>query len=142
MASAVFERRLGTGLSARVGTDLRFAIVMSNTTADTETEAQFVASFTTLDEYDGANYARQSVANEVAAVDLANSRFELSFDALVFATLGVGTRQAVALLQLLHVTTDADSLPDARYEFSAFDGNGENVTFTPDAEGAMQNANA
>lgn len=142
MASFIYERRLGVGLTARVGTDLRFALLMSNTTADTETETQFVGSFSTLDQYDGASYARQNVANEAAAVDLTNNRFELTFDPVVFATLGVGTRQAVGLLQLLHVTNDADSLPDVYYEFSAFDGNGEDVTFTPDAQGAMQAANA
>lgn len=142
MASAIYERRLGVGLTARIGTDLRFILVMSNTTADTESEAQFIASFTTLDEYNGSAYARQSIANEAAAVDLTNNRFELTFDPVVFATLGVGTRQAVALIQYLHVTNDADSLPDTRYEFTAFDGNGEDVTFTPDAQGAMQAANA
>lgn len=142
MASFLYERRLGVGLTPRVGTDLRFALLMSNTTADTETEAQFVASFSTLDEYDGSGYARQSIANEAAAVDLTNSRFEFSFDPVVFASLGAGTRNAVGLLQLLHVTDNSDSLPDVYYEFSAFAGNGEDVTFTPDAQGAMQAANA
>jgi hypothetical protein len=142
MASHVSERRLGVGLTPRVGTDLRFAIVMTNTTADTETEIQFVGSFATLDEYDGASYARQSVASEAAAVDLTNSRFELTFDPVVFATLGVGTRQGTGLLQLLHVTNDSDSPPDVFYEVTDFDGNGEDVTFTPDAQGAVQAANA
>lgn len=142
MASHVFERRLGVGLTPRVGTDLRFAIVMTNTTADTETEAEFLSSITTLDEYDGSAYARQNIANEAAAVDLTNSRFELTFDPVVFATLGVGTRQADGLLQLLHVTGAADSPPDVYYDVTNFDGNGEDVTFTPDAQGAVQAANA
>ena len=142
MASHVFERRLGVGLTPRVGTDLRFAIVMTNTTSDTETEIQFMAGFATLDEYDGASYARQSVASEAAAADLTNNRFELTFDPVVFATLGVGTRMATGLLQLLHVTNASDSPPDVFYEVTDFDGNGEDVTFTPDAQGAMQAANA
>ena len=142
MASHVFERRLGVGLTPRVGTDLRFAIVMTNTTVDTETEIQFMAGFGTLDEYDGSGYARQSIASEAAAVDLTNSRFELTFDPLVFAALGVGTRMATGLLQLLHVTNASDSPPDVFYEVTDFDGNGEDVTFTPDAQGAMQAANA
>lgn len=145
MASHMYERRLGVGLTPRVGTDLRFAILMSNTTADTETEKQFISGgsgFTTLDEYNGSGYARQNIANEAAAVDLTNSRFELTADPLLYAALGVGTRQAVGVLQLLHVTSDADSLPDVYYEVSPFDGNGEDVTFTPDAQGLLQAANA
>jgi hypothetical protein len=115
---------------------------MTNTTSDTETEIQFMAGFATLDEYDGASYARQSVASEAAAADLTNNRFELTFDPVVFATLGVGTRMATGLLQLLHVTNASDSPPDVFYEVTDFDGNGEDVTFTPDAQGAMQAANA
>ena len=142
MASHRKERRLGVGHVALVGTDLRFSIHMSNTTADTETEAQFLASFSTLDEYDGAAYARQSIANEASAVDLTNSRNEFTGDPLTFATLGVGTRQAVGVLMLLHVTNNADSPPDTWFEVTAFDGNGEDVIFTADAQGLLQNANA
>lgn len=115
--------------------DVRAALVMSNTTADTEVDAEFMNSFTTLDEYDGAAYARVALASEAFAVDLANNRFEFTSAAITFAGIGVGTRQCVGLLLYLHVTNDADSKPLFYIDGTGFpfDGNGSDVVFTPDA---------
>lgn len=124
--------------------DVRAALVMSNTTADTEVDAEFMAAFTTLDEYDGASYARVALTTEAFAADLASDRFKFSCDPITFATLGVGTRQCVGMILYLHVTNDADSKPLFYIDGTGwpFDGNGEDVTFTPHADGAAYIRNA
>ena len=144
MASFVYTRALGL-LNATVLTgDVRAILVMSNTTADTDEDAEFIASIGTLDEYDGATYARKALTSESFAVDTTNDRFKFASDVITFPTLGVGTRQCVGLLLYLHVTNDADSKPLMYIDGLGFpfDGNGATVTFTPHADGVMYNRNA
>lgn len=119
--------------------DVRAALVMSNTTADTEVDAEFMAAFTTLDEYDGASYARVALTTEAWAAVLASDRFKFSNDPIVWAALGVGSRQAVGIILYLHVTNDTDSKPLMYINGTGFpfDGNGEDVTYTPHADGTM-----
>lgn len=120
--------------------DFRVLLVMSNTTADTEEDKTTISGFTTLDEYDGANYARVALANQVVAEDTVNNRGEMSADAWVYTALGVGTRQAVGMVIFKFVTNDADSVPYVYNDTGGFpfDGNGGNVTITPNAEGLIQ----
>jgi hypothetical protein len=59
--------------------DLRVILVMSNTTIDTEADAQDLTDFTTLDECDGVGYAQLDLANVAVAYDATNDR--LDFDA-------------------------------------------------------------
>lgn len=136
MASFVFTRALGLLNPTVLTGDVRAALVMSNTTADTEVDTEFISGFTTLDEYDGAGYGRVALTTEAFAVDLVNDRFEFTADPVVFAALAVGTRQCVGLLLYLHVTNDADSKPLFYFDGTGFpfDGNGEDVTFTPNTE--------
>lgn len=133
--SHVFTPALGLMNPTVLTGDVRAALVMSNTTADTEVDAEFMNSFTTLDEYDGAAYARVALVSEAFAADLANDRFEFTAAAFTFAGIGVGTRQAVGLLIYLHVTNDTDSKPLMYINGTGFpfDGNGSDVVFTPDA---------
>ncbi len=133
--SHVFTPALGLLNSTVLTGDVRAALVMSNTTADTEVDAEFISSFTTLDEYDGAAYARVALTSEAFAADLANDRFEFTSAAITFSGIGVGTRQAVGLLLYLHVTNDADSKPLMYIDGTGFpfDGNGSDVVLTPDA---------
>ena len=142
--SFVYTPALGLLDAATLTGDVRAALLMSNTTGDTDTDAATISAIGTLDEYDGASYARVALTTEAWAAVLATDRFKFSADAIVFATLGVGTRQCVGLLLYLHVTNDTDSKPLMYIDGTGFpfDGNGANVTFTPNADGVMYNRNA
>lgn len=93
--------------------DIRTIVVMSNTTADTDTTATFVADFGTLDEYDGTNYSRQALASEAVNQDTPNSRAEFDANDAAYGTVGLplspGTRSVVGLVIFRFVTNDADS---------------------------------
>jgi hypothetical protein len=139
-----YTRALGLNNSTVWTGDIRALLVMSNTTADTDEDATFIADIGTLDEYDGASYARVALTGEAFAVDTTNDRFGFDADAFVFAALAVGTRQCVGLLLYLHVTDDTDSKPLLYIDGTGFpfDGNGSDVTFTPNAAGVMYSRNA
>ena len=122
------------------GLDVRVLLVMTNTTADTEEDVTTLNGFTTLDEYDDVGYARQSTAGETVTKDNANNRSEWGHNVVTFPGLGVGTRQAQAHIYYSHVTNDTDSPPLFYVDTGGypFDGNGGDVTITPNAEGAAQ----
>ena len=67
----------GTAVS---GADLRVLLVMTNTTCDTEHDAQTLSGFTTLDECDGTGYARLNLASVAGAWDATNNRYEWDAD--------------------------------------------------------------
>jgi len=54
----------GTVIAA---SDLRAILVMSNTTTDTEEDAQTMSDFTTIDECDGVGYAEYDVVSHAVA---------------------------------------------------------------------------
>lgn len=120
--------------------DMRIILVMTNTTADTDADAEFVGNITTLDEYDGATYARQALANQTMAADLANNRGEFDADNTVWSTLGAGTRQAAGMILFRFVTNDAASPLMAYIDTGGFpfSGNGGQVTVAWNAEGIAQ----
>lgn len=122
--------------------DFRVMLNMTNTTVDTEDDANFISGFTTLDEYDGANYARQALAGDALNEDAPNNRAEYDATDSVFSSLGVGTRQAQNHLMYDHITTDADSVPIVFGDTGGypFDGNGGDVTIQWNAEGILQAA--
>lgn len=115
-------------------------LVMTNTTADTDQDAATISAIGTLDEMDGANYVRKTLAAEAFAEDLVNNRGEFQFTAPVWAALGAGTRQVAAAVLFKFVTNDADSIPIAYIDTGGFPftPGGGNFTFTPNAEGALQ----
>ena len=123
-----------------VDDDLRVMLCMSNTTADTEKEVTTISGFTTLDEYDGDNYARQAIAGLSGAIDVGNARYEVDGTDSVFSNLGAGTRQAVGMMVHQHVTNDADSVPIAWYDTGGFpfDGTGSDVTVGWNDQGILQ----
>ena len=125
---------------AEAGIDMRVALVMTATTADTEDDVNFVDELTTLDEYDGSGYARQQVDTQVINEDSANNRAEVDGVDVTFSSLGVGATQAQAALLIMHVTNDADSLLIAYIDTGGFpfDGNGGDVTIQWNAEGILQ----
>ena len=126
MASVIannFLRGLFQGEFNLATQDLRVMLLMTNTTVDTQLEdgssTQNISDFTTLDEFDGANYVRKALATETVQQDDTNNRADFSADNLTWTALGVGTRSIQGALLYRHVTNDTDSLPIAFYEFSA-----------------------
>ena len=137
-----FKRRQadpGTDLSEG-SIDVRVLLVMTNSTADTDQDTEFIGGIGTLDEYDGANYVRKNVANQTVTQDNANNRSEFSFDAFTWTALGAGTRQALGAVIFGFVTNDADSFLIAYIDSGGFPfaGNGGDAVYTPDAQGVIQ----
>lgn len=122
------------------GWDVRVMLVMTNTTADTDQDAEFVSSITTLDECDGANYVRKALANQTALADLANNRGEFDADNITWTALGAGTRQNAGMVFYRHVTNDADSTVIAYVDTGGFpfSSNGGDISVTFNAEGILQ----
>lgn len=122
--------------------DFEVALVMTNTTADTDQDATHMGTdeITTLDEYDGASYVRKSLASDAVATDLANDRGEYDAANITFSTLGVGTRQAQAMVVLVAGAAATDEVPLVFIDSGGFpfDGNGGDVTVTWNAEGILQ----
>lgn len=119
--------------------DLRVALVMTNTTVDTEDDVIFLTAFTTLDEMDGANYVRKAFAGEALTKDSPNNRSEFDANDITWTALGAGTRSVAGALVYLHVTDDTDSpaiayIDDGGFPFVA---NGGDVTIQWNAEGIL-----
>jgi hypothetical protein len=117
-------------------------LVMSNTTADTEVDAQNPADLTTIDRYNGSGYSAATLTGEAVNEDLANNRAEFTSSAWNFgSTVGAGTRQAVGIVIYVNVDgTDANDLL-AYYIDSGgfpFNGAGGPIDVTPNAEGLVQ----
>lgn len=122
------------------GADLRMLLVMSNTTADTDQDLENIGDIGTLDEYDGANYARKTLTGEAVTQDDANNRGEADFDDVTWTALGAGTRSCVGAVVYKHVTNDADAVLIAYIDTGGFPfaGNGGDVVFQVNAEGFLQ----
>lgn len=120
--------------------DIRVILVMTNTTADTEQDNQFVSSLTTLDEMDGANYARATLTGEAVNEDAANDRAEFDANDAVFTNLGAGTRNVQGAIVYKHVTNDTDSPLIAFIDTGGFPytANGATLTISWNAEGILQ----
>ena len=116
--------------------DIRVALCMTNTTADTEKDKALMNAFTTLDEYDGANYARKALT-ESTAEDNTNHRGTMDATDITWTALGAGTRNAQGMLVYRHVTNDTDSIPIMWIDSGGFPltGNGGDVTVTWNAAG-------
>lgn len=100
--------------------DARIALLMTNTTADTENDGIVnVDDITTLDELDsGASYMRKPLASGAVTKDDANDRANLDFDDVTWTALAPGTRSIAGVLLYDHVTNDADSKVIAWLEFA------------------------
>lgn len=134
--------RMGAANFDWVGADIRCLLVMSNTTADTDQDAENIADIGTLDEMDGASYVRKAAANEAQVQDDANNRSELSFDPITWSTLGNGARAVTGMVIYLHVVDDTDALLIAFVEIASINPGGADLTVTPNAQGMLQIAAA
>jgi hypothetical protein len=130
-----FKKKLADG-AVNMGTaDFRTALLMTNTTADTEKNADNPADFTTLDECNGANYARVTTVR-----DDPNAIVYMDANDAVFVNLGAGTRQNQGALLFIFVTNDADHINAAWFDTGGFpfDGTGSNNTIQWNALGIVQ----
>lgn len=143
MAAFVYQRGkelLATAALNLGSADLRVALVMTNTTADTQKTANTFGDFTTLDECDGANYARVDLAGVTVVRDDGNLIVYLDANDAVFTNLGAGTRQNQAALLHVHNATPGLEVPVGFQDQGGFpfDGTGANNTIQWAALGILQ----
>jgi len=116
--------------------DIRVALVMTNTTIDTENETiDYVDDFSTLDECDSAAYSRAALANESVALDASNNRVKFDADDVTFSSLASCTRQIQAVLIYYHDTNDAASIPLIYADITDSTPNGQDFTIEWDDDG-------
>lgn len=122
--------------------DIRVLLVMTNTTADTEVDANTFADFTTLDQFDGSGYSSPglALASKVINEDAGNDRAEGDAADLDFGALGNGTRQIQAAIVFKFVTNLNASKPLAYLDGLGFPSSpgGATVVLRFDAEGILQ----
>jgi hypothetical protein len=122
--------------------DIRVALMMTNTTVDTEKDKALVSGYTTLDEFDGSGYTTGGVAltSEAVTEDGANNRGEFDAADAVFTSVGAGTRQIAGALVYKFVTNFTSSIPIAWIDTGGFPvtANGGTITVTWNAEGILQ----
>lgn len=130
------------------GANWWMALLMTNTTADTEPNVNTVSAYTTLDEMDGANYVRKAISNPLVVRDDANGRIEWDMDDPgTWSSLGNGTRAIQGTYVYWDADDDGDPADDAANDsgvFNQFGVNqnpgGGNFTVNIDAEGLVQAA--
>lgn len=129
----------GTINFEEAGDDIRCALVMTATDADTLQDALLMSDFA-LDEYDGAAYVRKALATQTVTRDDPGNKADFDAVDVVWSALGVGATQCVGMIVYKHVTVDADSIPIAFIDTGGFpfDGNGGDVTMQWNAEGILQ----
>ena len=140
MANFVFTKakaKIASGSIDLNTDDLRMLIVMSNSTAEDDEDAEFLSSITTLDEYNGSAYVRVALANEAVNEDLTNDRAIFTSDPVVFPGIGAGTRSGVGVIIYKHVGAESANIPIIYHEPTAFPfiGNGGDVTINPHSTG-------
>lgn len=136
----VAKHELAQGNVNMGSADFRVLLAMTNTTADTEPDVNTISGFTTLDECNGANYARVDLAGVSLTRSDANDIVYMDANDAVFTNLGPGTRQNAGALLYVHVTNDTDSFPFAWIDTGGFpfDGTGANNTIQWNALGIIQ----
>lgn len=117
MASAPYNKALQSIMDGTIDLDtanLWVALVMTNTTADTENDGKvFVGDLTTLDECDGANYVRKKLASKVITLDDATDSAFLDAADVAWTALGNGTRAIQGIVVYVDADDDGDPADDA-----------------------------
>jgi hypothetical protein len=105
------KERLLKGEIDFVNDDIRVMLVMTNTTADTDEDAEFLSDVGTLDEFDGAGYTAGGVQLGSKAVtrDTTNDRGEFDAADARWDSLSAGTRSIEAAVLYKSVTDASDS---------------------------------
>ena len=140
-----YDDILGGAVTAAA--DLRVILVMTNTTCDTQEDAQNMSDFTTIDECDGAGYAELDLASITAAYDSTNDRLE--FDAADgdmdggSGAIAAATRDVQAYVIKRYVDgTDANDVPWVYRDIGPYTLAGGAFDFAWNAEGIGQGASA
>lgn len=121
------------------GDDVRMILVMTNTTADTDPDPDTISGISTLDEMDGANYARATLTGESVTIDDASDVAYADCDDPTFSSLGNGTRAVQGAVFYKHVTNDTDSVPLTENDFSVSQNpGGSDFTVNINAEGYLK----
>lgn len=116
--------------------DIRILLVMSNTTCDTEDTKLTISGFTTLDEMDGAGYARVALTNEAVTDSGTYGKFDA--DDVTFTAVSAGTRSITGAVIYRFITNDTDNVPIAYIDFGGdFAANGSNIVITWSATGII-----
>lgn len=119
------KSRMVNGLFDFAGDDIRCALSMNDAVNDCMTEtdedtldAFFSASGFSTVEFNGANYARQTLTTKSVSTEYGNDLVRLVCDDPQIASLGAGTYPVNGALIYLHVTDDTDSIPLLYRKFS------------------------
>ncbi|QDT46195.1 hypothetical protein Pan258_02120 [Symmachiella dynata] len=122
--------------------DIRSALLMTNTTADTEGNVQLMNAYTTLDECDATGYARVALVAEAVNIDTVNNRAEFDANDLSFTGLGGNATRAIqGVLLYKHITNDTDSLPIVFIDFTSdIPTTATQIDVPFDAQGILQAA--
>lgn len=100
--------------------DIRVALLMTNTDADTLADGANFLSNLALDECDSSGYARVALTGEAVNTDDANDRAEFDANDSSFTGLGGNATRAIqGALIYKHVTNDADSIPICFVDFAS-----------------------
>jgi hypothetical protein len=100
---------LATKLIDLSSDDIFALLVMSNSTADSDVDAELVADFGTLDECNGAGYARQAMTpGQAVTADLVNHLAVYAADNIEWEDLGAGARQIKGLVIYKGTINSAD----------------------------------
>lgn len=117
MASGPYNQALQSIMDGTIDLDtanIWAALLMSNTTADSENDGKvFVGDITTKDECDGANYVRKKLASKVITLDDTNDRAFLDAADVAWTALGNGTRAIQGVLIYVDADDDGDPADDA-----------------------------
>lgn len=120
--------------------DIRVALLLNTTTADTEQDASVIADFTTLGEVTDGSYSRKALTTEAVNQDNANNRAEFDADDASWTTLTTGgTVQGLLLYRHVDGTAANDMviafIDSGGFPFSLTGGN---LAITWNAEGIVQ----
>lgn len=124
MASKVYPAAIRQILAGEIDLnahDIRVALLMTNTTADTDTDGvNNVDDIGTLDECNDSGYARVALANESVAEDTTNDRAKFDADDVSFTSLSGNSSRAIqGALVYKHVDgTAANDIPIAFIDFT------------------------
>jgi len=148
MANAVYNIFKAGVMDGTVDLDthvIKLILVMTNTTADTDIDADTVSAITTLDEYDGSGFTwghggtgRKTLGSIVISAD--DTDDEGVFDSTVdvtWASLGAGTRANQGILIAKEGAADDTTAIPIAYIDASFTGNGGDVTIQWAAEGIL-----
>lgn len=125
--------------------DIRVALLMTNTTADTERDKTTIGGgtgFTTLDEFNGSGYSSpgQSVAGRSLSVDAAGHKTNVPATANTWTALGAGSRAIQGCIVYKFVSALATSIPIAWIDTGGFPitASGADLVITWNAAGMLQ----